>query len=105
MHAILRNPYQAEGGRHHAGNKMAIANMRERLALHFDAEGALESRVAKDAYEVHLRMPYRTASPVRARRRRRRGARGDRDRATPASEPRGRARPALRAASREVAHG
>src|SRR5206468_11350497 len=39
VHAILRNPYQAEGGRHHAGNKMAVSNIRERLKLHFDAEG------------------------------------------------------------------
>ncbi len=29
------------------GNKMAIANIRERLQLHFDAEGALESRVRR----------------------------------------------------------
>ncbi len=62
VHAILRNPYQAKGGRHHAGNKMAIANVRERLALHFDAEGSLESKVVADAYEVHLRMPYRPAT-------------------------------------------
>ena len=39
------------------------ANMRERLALHFDAEASLESRVTKDGYEVHIRMPYRTAGP------------------------------------------
>ena len=45
VHAILRNPYRVDGGRHHAGNKMAIANIRERLALHFDAEASLESRV------------------------------------------------------------
>ena len=63
---ILRNPYQANGGRHHAGNKMAIANVRERLALHFDAEGALESRVVGNAYEVHLRMPYRAANSAAA---------------------------------------
>ena len=30
------------------GNKMALANIRERLALHFDAEASLESRVTKD---------------------------------------------------------
>ena len=60
VHAILRNPYQAEGGRHHAGNKMALGNIRERLKLHFDAEGALESRVREATYEVHIRMPYRT---------------------------------------------
>jgi two-component system sensor histidine kinase AlgZ len=64
VHAILRNPYRVNGGRHHAGNKMALANVRERLALHFDAEGVLESRVKADAYEVHIRMPYRTAASV-----------------------------------------
>ena len=59
VHAILRNPYRADGGRHHAGNKMALANIRERLKLHFDAEGTLASRVRESAYEVHIRMPYR----------------------------------------------
>ena len=67
VHAILRNPYQAEGGRHHAGNKMALGNIRERLQLHFDAEGALESRVRDSIYEVHIRIPYRTASRAAAR--------------------------------------
>ncbi len=63
VHAILKNPYRAQGGRHHSGNKMALANVRERLALHFDAEASLESRVTKDGYEVHIRIPYRTANP------------------------------------------
>ncbi len=63
VHAILRNPYRANGGRHHKGNKMALDNVRERLALHFDAEASLESRVLTDAYEVHIRMPYRTVAP------------------------------------------
>ena len=63
VHAILRNPYRDDGGRHHRGNRMAIANIRERLALHFDAEAALESKVTKDSYEVHIRMPYRNAAP------------------------------------------
>jgi len=36
--------------------------VRERLALHFDAEASLESRVTKDGYEVHIRLPYRTSS-------------------------------------------
>ena len=65
VHAILRNPYQADGGRHHAGNKMAIGNIRERLKLHFDAEGVLESRVRDATYEVHIRMPYRSTRDVR----------------------------------------
>ncbi len=64
VHAILRNPYRAAGGRHHAGNKMALGNIRERLTLHFDAEGTLESRVRDAAYEVHVRMPYRTTKSL-----------------------------------------
>ncbi|MCC7327483.1 MAG: histidine kinase [Burkholderiales bacterium] len=63
VHAILRNPYRAQGGKHHSGNKMALANVRERLALHFDAEASLQSRVTRDGYEVHIRMPYRTERP------------------------------------------
>ncbi|HEY7787331.1 MAG TPA: histidine kinase [Casimicrobiaceae bacterium] len=66
VHAILRNPYIANGARHHAGNRMALDNIRERLALHFDAEASLESRVNRDTYEVHIRMPYRTQKAAAA---------------------------------------
>jgi two-component system, LytTR family, sensor histidine kinase AlgZ len=59
VHAILRNPYKMRHSSHD-GNKMALANIRERLALHFDAEASLESKVNRDIYEVHIRMPYRT---------------------------------------------
>src|SRR6266498_626485 len=61
VHAVLRNPYRFSG-KHHAGNKMAMDNIRERLALHFDAEASLESRAGKDSYEVHIRMPYRAST-------------------------------------------
>jgi two-component system, LytTR family, sensor histidine kinase AlgZ len=61
VHAILRNPYH-DGNKHKGGNRMALANIRERLALHFDAEAGLESKVNKDSYEVHVRMPYRTVA-------------------------------------------
>jgi len=67
VHAILRNPYQA-GGRHQGGNRMALANIRERLALHFDAEAGLESKVTRESYEVHIRMPYRTKTESEAAR-------------------------------------
>jgi two-component system sensor histidine kinase AlgZ len=66
VHALLRNPYIANGARHQAGNKMALDNIRERLALHFDAEARLDSRVTRDGYEVHIRMPYRTTRPATA---------------------------------------
>lgn len=57
LHAVLRNPYSREGS-HHAGNKMALGNIRERLQLHFDAEATLETRVGDDTYQVHITLPY-----------------------------------------------
>ena len=59
VHAVLRNPYSPAID-HHAGNNMALANIRERLQLHFDAEASLTSRVTGDAYQVHIIMPYRS---------------------------------------------
>ena len=58
LHMVLRNPYRSDGS-HHGGNKMAVNNIRERLALHFDEEGRLETLVTDDTYQVHIRMPYR----------------------------------------------
>lgn len=57
VHAVLRNPYQQQDD-HHAGNKMALANIRERLQLHFDAEATLTAKVADDTFQVHIVMPY-----------------------------------------------
>jgi len=37
---------------------MALINIRERLALHFDAEAALTSKIVGDRYEVHIVIPY-----------------------------------------------
>ncbi len=59
VHAVLRNPYSREGD-HHAGNKMALANIRERLQLHFDAEATLDTKVGGDYYQVHITLPYVT---------------------------------------------
>ena len=58
VHLVLRNPYRQDGD-HHAGNKMALGNIRERLALHFDAEASLKSSASDDAYQVHIILPYR----------------------------------------------
>ena len=57
VHMVLRNPYRKDGN-HHAGNKMALGNIRERLALHFDAEASLRTRVGDSEYEVHITIPY-----------------------------------------------
>ncbi|WP_269531626.1 sensor histidine kinase [Chitinimonas sp. BJYL2] len=61
LHIDIRNPYYKEGGRHHAGNKMAMGNIRERLSLHFDAEASLKTTVGSDYYQVHIIVPYRPA--------------------------------------------
>src|SRR5262245_20997755 len=57
VHAVLRNPYAWQGS-HHSGNRMALANIQERLQLHFDAEATLKTRVTDGMYEVHIIMPY-----------------------------------------------
>ena len=57
VHAVLRNPYREESGSH-TGNKMALANIRERLQLHFDAEASLATKLADGIYQVHIVMPY-----------------------------------------------
>ena len=61
LHAVLHNPYR-ESDDHHAGNRMAVANIRERLQLHFDAEASLETKVTDGLYQVHIVMPYRKGS-------------------------------------------
>lgn len=57
VNLVIKNPYLKEGS-HHSGNKMAMQNIRERLALHFDAEAALRCEVQGDHYQVHITLPY-----------------------------------------------
>ena len=58
VETTVSNPYLPAHD-HHAGNKMALSNIRERLALHFDVEAALDARVSADTYEVRIRVPLR----------------------------------------------
>jgi two-component system sensor histidine kinase AlgZ len=37
---------------------MALANIRERLALHFDAEAGIKTVASADTYEVRIVIPY-----------------------------------------------
>jgi len=37
---------------------MAMNNIRERLALHFDAEASLKTQSLNDVYQVTITMPY-----------------------------------------------
>jgi two-component system, LytTR family, sensor histidine kinase AlgZ len=56
----LTNPYH-EDYHHRQGNRMALANIRERLQLHFDVEANLNTRIADGRYEIGIAMPYRTS--------------------------------------------
>jgi two-component system sensor histidine kinase AlgZ len=58
--ASIENPYIEEQAQR-AGNRMALANIRERLQLFFDAEARLEARIAGARYRVEIEMPYRAA--------------------------------------------
>ncbi len=53
----LANPYRA-AGETHAGNRMALANIRERLQLHFDAEATMQASQADGVWEVRIVLPY-----------------------------------------------
>lgn len=57
MHVDVYNPRQPQNGIH-AGNKMALANIRERLALQFDLEASYSVEEGKDYYRVHILIPY-----------------------------------------------
>jgi two-component system sensor histidine kinase AlgZ len=59
VRVVLRNPYRPEND-HHAGNHMALANIRERLQLHFDAEASIKTVAGDGTYEVQILMPYVT---------------------------------------------
>ncbi len=59
LYLYLSNPYRRDGN-HPGGNRMALANVRERLALHFDAEAQLDIRVTEGRYQVRIAIPYRT---------------------------------------------
>jgi two-component system sensor histidine kinase AlgZ len=57
LHLEMYNPRQEQGS-HHTGNKMALGNIRERLALQFDIEARYTVESGKDFYRVHIMLPY-----------------------------------------------
>ncbi|MBE0624990.1 MAG: histidine kinase [Burkholderiales bacterium] len=58
VRVLLSNPYHPDF-QHRVGNRMALANIRERLALHFDVEASLATEVAGDRFEIRIVLPYR----------------------------------------------
>jgi two-component system, LytTR family, sensor histidine kinase AlgZ len=55
----VRNPFVESAGAHHGGNKMAMGNIRERLALHFDAEARMSAGPRDGRWQVQIVLPYR----------------------------------------------
>jgi two-component system sensor histidine kinase AlgZ len=54
----LSNPYHPEH-QHRQGNRMALENISERLALHFDMEARLETRVEQGRFLIFIAMPLK----------------------------------------------
>ena len=57
LHLDVINPCREQFAAHN-GNKMALENIRERLALKFDVEAKYTVESGKDYYHVHIQMPY-----------------------------------------------
>ena len=56
---LVENPFLPEQHQR-AGNRMAMENIRERLALFFDAEAKLDTGTVGGRYRVRIEIPYRT---------------------------------------------
>lgn len=50
---------------HAAGNQIALANIRERLALYYDLEARLETEISDHRYEVRIILPCQRRTPLR----------------------------------------
>jgi two-component system sensor histidine kinase AlgZ len=55
----VTNPLPAAPARRAAGNHMALANIRERLQLHYGRLGRLEAGPQDDLFQVRVAFPYR----------------------------------------------
>ena len=55
----VRNPLPDAGAESQAGNGIALANIRERMALLYPGRSSVEASRVGDEYIVRLRFPYR----------------------------------------------
>ena len=62
LHLDVNNPCRTQPASHN-GNKMALENIRERLALKFDVEAKYTVDSGKDYYHVHIQLPYVREEP------------------------------------------
>jgi len=61
VHAVLRNPCLSRRSPR-SGNQIALANIAERLALHFDAEASLTTKLSDHVFQAHITLPYLKAA-------------------------------------------
>ena len=54
----VRNPLPEEGGVKHVGNRIALANIRERMELMYPGKASIDAGRTGDEYIVRLRFPY-----------------------------------------------
>jgi two-component system sensor histidine kinase AlgZ len=62
LRIAIANPTAGQA-QHAAGNRMALANIRERLSLYYDLEARLDSEVGDHRYEVRISLPCRRKIP------------------------------------------
>ena len=55
---MVSNPYHTDH-QHRQGNRMALANIGERLRLHFDVEAQLHTRIVEQRFEISVSIPLR----------------------------------------------
>ena len=65
MRLELFNPYWPEH-QHRQGNRMALANIGERLQLHFDVEASLETSIDANRFRICICVPWRVAAEAGA---------------------------------------
>jgi two-component system sensor histidine kinase AlgZ len=58
LHLKVSNPAHTHVDTHVNGNKMALSNIRERLALQFDVEAQYQVESDASHYQVHIIIPY-----------------------------------------------
>lgn len=59
LRIVIANPTAGQP-QHAVGNRMALANIRERLVLYYDLEARLETEVSDHRYEVRITLPCQT---------------------------------------------
>jgi two-component system, LytTR family, sensor histidine kinase AlgZ len=66
LNVVIRNPFRsveaASQSPSRRGNRMALSNIRERLALHFDAEARLSAHQVGEEFVVQMVIPLQEAS-------------------------------------------